>query len=270
MKRLRFLGLMIYLISAFANKTYAETWNCGEKDSEGNYGANVKCTLDENGNFTVSGTGNMADFGYVTDGLPVSTAPWGGTQANMNRIKNIVVESGVDEIGANAFNGARKAENIYMPGVKKIGTLAFYDPYAATSIYMPLVENIGNGAFKYSKVLESVDMPNVKVIGDGAFRGCCNDGLKNKLKYVGVPDELIVDENAFSNTLVSGCGNGGDCGNCGDKFVQAGAGCVGNCFDGYYPTSKGYCEVIKLRYTIPEADAATSDDFENTIEWIFE
>ncbi|MBR1398580.1 MAG: leucine-rich repeat protein [Alphaproteobacteria bacterium] len=265
--------LMLGIVICFANKTYAETWNCGEKDSDGNYGANVKCTLDEDGNFTVSGTGKMADFGRVVDGgLSVSTAPWGGTQANMNRIKNIVVESGVDEIGANAFNGARKAENIYMPGVKKIGTLAFYDPYAATSIYMPLVENIGDGAFKFSKVLESVDMPNVKVIGIGAFKGYNgNKGLDgNKLKYIGIPEDANVAEDAFSNTLVSGCGNGGDCGSCGDKFVQAGAGCVGNCFDGYYPTSKGYCEVIKLRYTIPEADAATSDDFENTIEWIFE
>ncbi|MBR3663021.1 MAG: hypothetical protein IKN67_07075, partial [Alphaproteobacteria bacterium] len=62
----------------------------------------------------------------------------------------------------------------------------------------------------------------------------------------------------------------GDCGSCGEKFVQAGAGCVDNCWDGYYPTNQGYCKIIKLRYTLPEADAATSNDNENMIEWIFE
>ncbi|MBR3661896.1 MAG: leucine-rich repeat protein [Alphaproteobacteria bacterium] len=267
---MRKIVLMLGIVISFICESFAETWNCGEKDSDGNYGANVKCTLDENGNFTVSGTGKMADFENVRQGeYPVSTAPWGGTINNMNKIKNIVVEIGVDEIGANAFNGARKAENIYMPGVKKIGTLAFYDPYAATSIYMPLVENIGDYAFQYSKVLESVDMPNVKVIGNEAFTGYygySNEG--NKLKYIGIPEDANVAGNAFMATLVSGCGNGGGCGSCGDKFVQAGAGCVDKCYKDYMPCS-GYC-CLRTRYTIPEADEATSNDNENTIEWIFE
>ena len=31
-----------------------------------------------------------------------------------------------------------------------------------------------------------------------------------------------------------------------------------------------YNECLRKRYTLPEADAATSDDNENMIEWIFE
>ncbi|MBR1399764.1 MAG: hypothetical protein IJ564_06305 [Alphaproteobacteria bacterium] len=52
--------------------------------------------------------------------------------------------------------------------------------------------------------------------------------------------------------------------------MQAGVGCVDSCWEGYYPTNQGYCKIIKLRYTLPEADAATSNDNENMIEWIFE
>ncbi len=40
------------------------------------------------------------------------------------------------------------------------------------------------------------------------------------------------------------------------------------CMDGY-DLSDGIC-APKLRYTLPEADAATSNDNENMIEWIFE
>ena len=45
------------------------------------------------------------------------------------------------------------------------------------------------------------------------------------------------------------------------------------CAEGYYAEYRNdneVCEKIKLRYTLQEADEATSDDFENLIEWIFE
>ncbi|MBR1398860.1 MAG: hypothetical protein IJ564_01620 [Alphaproteobacteria bacterium] len=42
------------------------------------------------------------------------------------------------------------------------------------------------------------------------------------------------------------------------------------CDEGWYATNKDVCARIKLRYTLPEADAATSNDNENMIEWIFE
>jgi hypothetical protein len=35
-----------------------------------------------------------------------------------------------------------------------------------------------------------------------------------------------------------------------------------------YTSYYGFC--TRKRYTLPEADAATSDDNENMIEWIFE
>ena len=43
--------------------------------------------------------------------------------------------------------------------------------------------------------------------------------------------------------------------------------CIGKCTEGY-TFYYGYC--LRTRYTLPEADEATSDDNENSIEWIFE
>ena len=45
--------------------------------------------------------------------------------------------------------------------------------------------------------------------------------------------------------------------------------CVEDKCEAGFEKLDGEC-VAKLRYTIPEADAATSNDNENMIEWIFE
>ncbi|MBR3661879.1 MAG: hypothetical protein IKN67_01210, partial [Alphaproteobacteria bacterium] len=103
---------------------------------------------------------------------------------------------------------------------------------------------------------------------------------------------------------LSGCSSSNRemCGTC-DNYIKRGIGCVGNCGDGYlgkegkcienssgcgfnylgkegkcienssgcgfnYKEIYGFCE--RIRYSLPEADAATSNDNENMIEWIFE
>ena len=230
--------LMLGIVICFANKTYAETWNCGPA-TDGVYSDSVKCTYDEaTKTLTISGEGEMGDYPNATvNGKDGSTAPWYGKD-----IVHAVIEEGVTSLGARTF--------------KRIGTLEDITG-------LEHIESVGYGALSYLPNLVYVDLPNALLISGRAFKGDEN------LEYVGLNGNATVVNDAFINSGLPNC-HIGECGSCGDKFVQAGAGCVGNCFDGYYPTSKGYCEVIKLRYTIPEADAATSDDFENTIEWIFE
>ena len=78
-------------------------------------------------------------------------------------------------------------------------------------------------------------------------------------------------------------GNGKGCYTCEDGWVPIDGECVSeeeaaqettetpdseDC-DGGFELVDGEC-VGKLRYTLPEADAATSNDNENMIEWIFE
>ncbi len=263
---LSFLGLICGV-----SEIKAETWNCGEKDSDGNYGANVKCTLDENGNFTVSGTGKMADYGWSKDtnytpgrgyNFPASDAPWGnGSRVEMQKIKNIVIENGVTGIGANAFCGADRAKTATVAdSVKSIGERGFYDLYALQSIKAKGVETVGNSAFGFNMILNDVYMPNASNLGNYAFY------YTDKLEYAEFSDNVSLGGGVFTLSSISGCLDG-ICANCGNKFVQKGTGCVDKCLPGY---SAYYDYCLRTRYTLPEADAATSNDNENMIEWIFE
>ena len=65
---------------------------------------------------------------------------------------------------------------------------------------------------------------------------------------------------------------------CSDGFLKKNGICIDKsrgCGNGYLELDnrcekESNMQEIKLRYTLPEADEATSNDNENTIEWIFE
>ena len=231
----------------FAGAVYAETWNCGPATG-GVYSDSVKCTYDEESKtLTISGEGKMGNYAAaVVNEKDGSTAPWYGKD-----IVHAIIEGNVTSIGARTFKNARNLQDI--EGTENI-------------------VSVGDTAFYGAASLISIDLPNVQEIGGIAFYGT------SSLEYVGIPDGVIYgpdtvaasNRETFGGSKLSNCRKTGECGSCGDKFVQSGVGCVSSCFDGYYPTNQGYCKIIKLRYTMPEADAATSDDNENMIEWIFE
>ena len=85
------LGLLLALPSVVS---FAEnvSGTCGAEDG----GTNITWTLDDEGTFTISGTGAMADYDAA------SSVPWNGSVAT---IKTVVIEDGVSKIGANAFYG---------------------------------------------------------------------------------------------------------------------------------------------------------------------
>ncbi len=227
-----------------AGAVFAETWNCGPA-TDGVYSDSVKCTYDEATKaLTISGEGPMGDYNLVyINGEDVSDTPW-----LRKDIVHAVVEKGVTTIGDRVFKALYNLEDV--TGLENI-------------------ESVGKFAFGYDRKLTSVDLPNVQNVGISAFYRTLN------LQYAGIPDGVIFgyqqgQPDVFEGSKIPNCRKTGDCGNCGEKFVQAGVGCVNDCYVGYYPTNQGYCKIIKLRYTLPEADAATSDDNENMIEWIFE
>ncbi|MBR3662776.1 MAG: leucine-rich repeat domain-containing protein [Alphaproteobacteria bacterium] len=237
MKRFGFLGLIFSLIFVLVNKARAETWNCGPA-TDGVYSDSVKCTYDEaTKTLTISGEGPMGNYNYV-DGRP--TTPW--------RDKNIVhsvIENGVTTIGDHAFEHIKSLQDIVgTENITKIG----YASFSGTSLI-------------------SIDLPNVQEIGGVAFYST------KSLRYAGIPEDVTYDSDSYLNrdtfagSKLANCRKTGDCGSCGEKFVQSGVGCVSSCYTGY-TSYYGFC--TRTRYTLPEADAATSDDFENTIEWIFE
>ena len=223
-----------------AGAAFAETWNCGPA-TDGVYSDSVKCTYDEaSKTLVISGDGPMGNYSKTSD--DGSSAPWYGKD-----IVHAVIEGNVTTIGDRVFKYARNLQDI--TGTEHI-------------------TYVGATAFGHAYSLKSIDLPNVQSVGFLAFYKTSN------LQYAGLPEDVIYGEpvegkDVFMGSMIPNCKTG-ECGNCGEKFVQAGVGCVNDCYVGYYPTNQGYCKIIKLRYTLPEADAATSDDNENTIEWIFE
>ena len=130
--------------------------------------------------------------------------------------------------------------------------------------------------------------------GNIIWSGNSSGGFNNGVKIAGnliIEDTATVSGSQNSFSLLSGgrvfCKT--DLAKCQELLEAAGAtqtmiaaaelfpeGCetlslnadCAECKNSNFSLEYGYC--YRKRYTIPEADAATSDDFENTIEWIFE
>ena len=279
MRHFIFCVTLFIIFSAQANSPVSGTCN-----------DNGTClwSLSSDGTMTISakkGAENVIIKDYICKGRDCVTSPgnrpW---EEYLQQITNLVVEDNIITIGKDAFQDAHNLQTVTgMKDVKNINEDAFAITDSLTSIELPNVENIERQAFFAATKLESVDLPNIKKIGDEAFI------YDTKLNYVGLPEGKNVEfsGNPFPNlTKLSGCSSSNRemCGTC-DNYIKRGIGCVGNCGDGYlgkegrcidadlgcgaeYLESYGYC--YRVRYTLPEADAATSDDYENMIEWIFE
>ena len=145
--------------------------------TSGTCGNNLTWTLADNGTLTISGTGDMWNWGY-------NGAPWYSSRAY---IVNVVVESGVTRIGGGAFYRCESLTSITIPeGVTSIGDIAFRYCISLTSITIPEgVTSIGNGAFCYCHSLTSITIPEgVTSIGDEAFYSCHN------LTSITIPDSV--------------------------------------------------------------------------------
>ena len=232
----------------------AETWNCGPRDEEGNYGDSVKCTYDESTKtLTISGEGNMG--GYSSTKNDTSSAPWCGKD-----IKYAVIEKGVTSIGSRVFKSQSNLESI--SGLENINY-------------------IGNAAFAKADKLKSLDIPNVKEIGGSAFLATPN------LIYIGLPETATI--NSYRNDVLYELGcitkNGYKiCGSCGNEYVMSGLGCVSDCGEGYlgkegrcidsvlgcgdgYRQFENFCN--RIRWTPAEAAKVLHDDNTNSVTITF-
>ena len=164
---------------------------CGENASEiidsGECGDNLTWTLDSNGVFTVSGTGEMWD-----DPLKqFSDSP----ECDKELIINVVINQGATSIGDSAFSDCYSLTSITIPdSVTSIGDRAFEYCYSLTSVEIPnSVTSIGSCAFSQCISLTSVTIPNGVTSIDYAFSGC------SSLTSVTIPDSVtIIGVCAFS------------------------------------------------------------------------
>ena len=162
----------------------------------GTCGANLTWSLDGNGLLTISGTGEIPKYsaGISSGNLVIltesyTTAPWGGSYEKGNRVKRIVINSGVTGIGDYAFFCCRSLTSVSIPNtVTKIGDYSFENCIALPSVSIPTgVTYLGYGAFSSCKALTSVSAPNtITQMGFGVFDETpWENNQPNGLIYVG-------------------------------------------------------------------------------------
>ena len=175
MKQL-YLLLITLLVSLSA---YAE--------ESGTCGDNLQWKLTDEGVLTITGTGEMQDWGgdsrpwppyrnvkQVIIGDGVTTI---GKRAfsDCSSLTSVTIGNGVITIGWGAFYNCPYLTSVTIPNsVTTIGGMAFYRCFSLTSVTIPnSVTTIGSGAFSDCRSLTSVTIPNgVTTIGDWAFYYC--------------------------------------------------------------------------------------------------
>lgn len=178
--------------------------------------ANGKCgddliwNLDGNGTLTISGTGEMYDYGTGTE----EKAPWLAYE-----IKTVSLEKGITSIGVAAFSGCTTLSDLKMPGViqikdgetfeqgafygctslinvespslKDIGKYAFFNCISISKLDMPEVTRVGVYAFGACRTLVSINIPKVKEIEEYAFYSC------NLSAGINIPEVEMIGRSAF-------------------------------------------------------------------------
>ena len=130
----------------------------------------------------------MPHYGYP------NYAPW---YSQRDKIKKVVIENGVTNIGDHAFDDCSNISSIIIPNsVTSIGNSAFSSCTSLTDVTIPnSVSSIGWEAFRSCSGLTSVTIPNSMTnIGDWAFNEC------SSLTSVTIPNSVTsIGSGAFSN-----------------------------------------------------------------------
>ena len=158
----------------FSNIT-AATVRCGDS---------ITWTLDDLGNLTLSGSGEM--WNYNRKDSPFKD--YG--------IKTVTIGDGITSIGNFVFYGCSGLTKLTLPNsVTSIGNNAFYECSGLTELTLPnSLESIEYFAFAYCSGLTELTLPNsVTSIGSSAFGGCSG------LTKLTLPNSLeSIGEYAFS------------------------------------------------------------------------
>ena len=160
-----------------ANVFVAATGRCGDS---------ITWTLDDSGNLTLSGSGEMWNNGY--DDSPFkdyeirkATVKYGITSIGESAflgcrgMTELTLPNSVTSIGGNAFEGCSGLTELILPNsVTSIGNAAFVDCSGLTELILPnSVTSIGVNAFEGCSGLTELILPSsVTSIGDSAFSGC--------------------------------------------------------------------------------------------------
>lgn len=131
----------------------------------GKDGGSLRWSLSDNGVLTISGSGEMQDFGIENE------APWSESIV----VTKVVVEEGITGIGECAFYGLGDMKTVSLPQtLEYIGDMAFYCCGSLEGVKIPdKVLSIGEKAFSLCPCITEIKIPDsVLSIGNSAFEGC--------------------------------------------------------------------------------------------------
>ena len=152
----------------------------------GDCGNGVTWTLDVDGNFTVSGSGEMQ----------FSTCPWNNYKDN---IKSVTIEQGVTSVADGAFASLPNLKKVDIANsVKKIGYAGFAGSSNLSEINLPdSITEIGAYSFT-NTALKNVTLPSrLQTVSANLFSGCLY------LESVYIPDSVtVIEESVFSGSSV--------------------------------------------------------------------
>lgn len=140
------------------NSTVTNTGSCGE---------NVTWSLDSDGVVTVSGTGEMSNYGWYGDVNPNRVF-----QDLSGSVRKVVIEDGVKNVGSSVFFRLENLTDVTIPdSVTSIGVDSFNYCTALESITLPeTVTFIDTGAFANCHSLKKFKFPsNITCINDWMF-----------------------------------------------------------------------------------------------------
>ena len=173
-------------------------------------GDNLTWTLTEDGDLTISGTGDMYNFSTLC-------GPWG------DAIRSAELRPGVTSIGNSAFSGCTSLERLVIPAsVRRIGMSACFFCPKLTAVTLPLgLRTMEESAFMCCTALKVIQVPDsVTAMNDAVFDGCTSlqrAVLPNRLEKIGrltfyhcdklsdvqLPENLKVIEQGAFNTCPS-------------------------------------------------------------------
>lgn len=171
----------------------------------GSCGENLVWRLEESGILTISGTGEMYDYGFVgpmdDSGYPEWIDPEWVEQCFEMLITMVVIEDGVTSVGDYAFAYCDYVRDITLGAdIENIGAFAFYETYMKSVPYLPKLAIIEEGAFAGCYNLQTVSVgKELQFIGENAFGGCgklavfAYDGSAEEWGDVVIADGADVD-----------------------------------------------------------------------------
>lgn len=183
MKNKILLSFVLVCISTFAVGAVSVS-----AAASGTCGKNITWTLDDNGTFTVNGSGMMDNYD-IEDG---ENPPWYDYRTS---IKEIVIADGITNISNDAFYGCCYLENITIPkSVTLIGSGAFGDCRKLEKITLPdTVTSIGREAFMYCGIKSIIIPDGVTYIAPFTF-------MFSRLSNITLPKKLTtIGDYAFAN-----------------------------------------------------------------------